>query len=74
MTHLRLCSRVIQLLLHLFLHGSHTTITCLPLLLYQGVLLHLGIFLHLGILLHLGTLPLEHLQSASPTNVTIRLR
>ena len=68
MTHLRLCSRAIQVLLQLFLHGSHTTIICLPLLLCLGMLLHLGI------LLHLGTLPLEHLQSASPTNVTIRLR
>ncbi len=56
MTHLRLCSRVIQVLLHLFLHATLTTITCLPLL------------------LHLGILPLEHLQSVSPTNVTMGLR
>ena len=61
MTYLRLCSRVTQVLLHLFLHSTHTTITCLPLL------------QHLGTLLQVDVLMLEHLQSVSPTDVVVVL-
>ena len=70
MTHLRLCSRVIQALLHLFLRSTLTTVTCLPLFLDSTHTTISCQHLHL----HLDIVLLEHLQSASSTNVTVRLR